>query len=620
MTARHPTPLATALLLALLWPAATAAQTPLDDSFTYQGYLEQAGTPVNGLADIRFSLWDDASDGNQIASTLLGSEILVANGVFTAELDFGPAFDGNARWLEIAVRAPAGSGSFTTLAPRQSLTATPYALQTRGLYVDGAGRVGVNTTFNRAQFNVTSGSPSFAGQIAVVNDTCSSNASACPVFIAGWSQEYFDNNQAEGRLWGLGNDLSGDRDVHFFNQLDAGLGLGTGGRRKDLFIDELGQVGIGTTAPTATLDIAGTLAVEEILFADGTRATTGRQALESPIAHVRLTNGIELGTLETALDQDNPPLGQQFITAGDTQWQSFTAGATGELAAVEVYRQIDAAPVTMSLYAGEGMGGELLASSTIGGAPVRQWQSAAAFDPPVPIVSGNTYTIALSGSSIRWIFAMTNTYAGGRASTNVAHDFFFRTYIISPLAESFPRTRLTIDAPTGHVGIGRTPTANALEVQGDASKSTAGSWLANSDARIKTAVETISGALDTINHLRLVSFEYTDGYRASHPGAAARRYYNVIAQEFAAQFPDYVQGSGEHLEDGAEILQVDTYPLTIYAAAAIQELHTLVQARDQELAALRRGHQAELAELRAANEALADRLTRLEQRLTAHPE
>src|SRR5205085_3757006 len=51
----------------------------------------------------------------------------VSNGLFTAALDFGStAFWGAGRWLEIAVR-PAGNGSYTTLAPRQALTATPYA-------------------------------------------------------------------------------------------------------------------------------------------------------------------------------------------------------------------------------------------------------------------------------------------------------------------------------------------------------------------------------------------------------------------------------------------------------------------------------------------------------------
>jgi hypothetical protein len=52
----------------------------------------------------------------------------VSNGLFTVTLDFGSGvFDGNARWLEIAVRTN-GASDFVTLAPRQPLTPTPYAM------------------------------------------------------------------------------------------------------------------------------------------------------------------------------------------------------------------------------------------------------------------------------------------------------------------------------------------------------------------------------------------------------------------------------------------------------------------------------------------------------------
>ena len=126
---------------------------------------------------------------------------------------------------------------------------------------------------------------------------------------------------------------------------------------------------------------------------------------------------------------------------------------------------------------------------------------------------------------------------------------------------------------TGKVGIQRTPVTNALEVNGNASKSTAGSWLSNSDRRIKTDIASINGALEKIDQVRLVDFRYTDNYLAAHPEIEDRRYPNVIAQEFQEVFPDDVKRSGQRLPDGSEILQVDTYPLTIYSAAAIQELH-----------------------------------------------
>jgi len=145
-----------------------------------------------------------------------------------------------------------------------------------------------------------------------------------------------------------------------------------------------------------------------------------------------------------------------------------------------------------------------------------------------------------------------------------------------------------------NVGVGRTPAANALEVEGDASKTTAGSWAANSDARIKTDIAEIDGAeaLSRMRAVRPVSFAYTPEYLAAHPVIDDRIYFNVIAQEFAEVFPGWVHPSGEILPGASnnpenEILQVDAWPLTIYAAAAIKELDARNTQLEQENAALR---------------------------------
>ncbi len=153
----------------------------------------------------------------------------------------------------------------------------------------------------------------------------------------------------------------------------------------------------------------------------------------------------------------------------------------------------------------------------------------------------------------------------------------------------------------GRVGIGRTPAIHKLEVEGNASKTTSGSWLANSDGRIKTNIAVVDAALDTLDKVRLVSFRYTDDYHAKHRSIEDRRYVNVIAQEFAKVFPDYVKGSGERLPDGSEILQVDAWPLTIYSAAAVQELHAKVKEKD-----------AVIETLREKNTELEARLARIE--------
>ena len=96
-------------------------------AFTYQGQLNTNGIPANGSFDFQFKLFDAAGGGTQVGTTQNANAVAVSQGVFTTALDFGAVFDGQARWLEIAVR-PAGGGGYTLLAPRQPLTATPYAL------------------------------------------------------------------------------------------------------------------------------------------------------------------------------------------------------------------------------------------------------------------------------------------------------------------------------------------------------------------------------------------------------------------------------------------------------------------------------------------------------------
>lgn len=121
-------------------------QTPLGTEFTYQGQLRSPGMPAITTADFQFSLFDADTNGNQIGQMLLKANTAVVGGLFSVSLDFGEAaFKGDAQWLKVAVRSPAGTGDFSTLSPRQPVTAAPYALQTRGITVDEIGRVGIGT-------------------------------------------------------------------------------------------------------------------------------------------------------------------------------------------------------------------------------------------------------------------------------------------------------------------------------------------------------------------------------------------------------------------------------------------------------------------------------------------
>jgi hypothetical protein len=119
----------------------------------------EAGSPADGLFDMRVRLFD-VPTGSAPMTVLCVDDVDIVDGLFTVPLDFGDAFNGDERYLEFAVKAdvnePCGGFgvTFTTLAPRQKITATPYALHTRGLFVDSAENVGIGTETPGAPLDV----------------------------------------------------------------------------------------------------------------------------------------------------------------------------------------------------------------------------------------------------------------------------------------------------------------------------------------------------------------------------------------------------------------------------------------------------------------------------------
>ena len=207
----------------------------------------------------------------------------------------------------------------------------------------------------------------------------------------------------------------------------------------------------------------------------------------------------------------------------------------------------------------------------------------------VKIAGGYAFSMALKsdGSVQVWGNGSDGQTTVPASASLITHLAAGASHALVLRADSIPAQVARLDQDnvfTGKLGIGLTPAANALEVAGNASKSTAGSWLSNSDRRIKSEISPILGALEKMDQVRLVDFRYTPEYLAAHPEIEDRRYPNVIAQDFAQVFPDDVKSSGEKMPDGSPVLQVDTYPLTIYTAAAVQELHRENQVLKQQIA------------------------------------
>jgi hypothetical protein len=198
------------LFLAIL--SASALARAQGTSFTYQGRLNENGSPANGDYDLKFSIFDDPIAGSQVGDSLTNAPTSVSNGLFTVTLDFGAGvFTGAPRWLEIGVTANGNGEDFTALSPRQALTASPYAIfaGTSANVASGS----VVTSLNGLKDDVT--------LEAGANVTLTPNGNTLTLAAAG---------VGGSGIWSVLNNNA------YYNA---------------------GNVGIGTAAPLASLDVLG---------------------------------------------------------------------------------------------------------------------------------------------------------------------------------------------------------------------------------------------------------------------------------------------------------------------------------------------------------------------------
>ncbi len=154
------------LLLSSLFTVVVLPVGAQGTAFSYQGRLNDNGSPANGIYDLQFTVCDALTNGNFVAGPITDSATGVSNGLFCVSLDFGNGvFTSPNRWLEVAARTN-GATAFTTLAPRQALTAVPYAV-----YAAGAGSAaGVSGSVSASQISGTLALVQLPGAVLTNNE------------------------------------------------------------------------------------------------------------------------------------------------------------------------------------------------------------------------------------------------------------------------------------------------------------------------------------------------------------------------------------------------------------------------------------------------------------------
>lgn len=322
--------------------------------------------------------------------------------------------------------------------------------------------------------------------------------------------------------------ILGDTDTYISSQ-DRGAQKGQlrfflnreeAGEKEVMRIDQLGNVGIGTVAPVATLQIDGDVALQ---------SRPGGAARALPQNATLMWNDGKWLRLNQNLDFSKPVFGVH--TPGVFAPGSLNVGGAGNW--------------------GDPGGGNVWITGRVG---VGTTGPAGRIDIDE---SG-----ALAGSRLK---------IGHAVAGHAHHITSFRDMVLNANNGIYIRHNPTAGDPTsitelvritsaGNVGIGTTSPGYKLHVNGSAAKPGGGSWTNSSDQKLKKNIEPLKGALKKLTGLRGVVFEWK---QPEKQGNLTGKQIGLIAQEVEKIFPEWVGTDAEGYKDltvrGFEALTVESF-------------------------------------------------------------